>query len=154
MPKPFPFTAVLFDLDGVLIDATDLHYRVWGDFARARGFVPSREQILATNGRRAMSPRSCRVTIRDPEGIKHTAEVTAESLYEAIAPGLKAIRESSWVEGIAQNFAIRVLVRDTPVEHTVEFRAFNKWLEQRGRTPKEIIIKSRIREILGLSNLR
>lgn len=45
--------AVLFDLDGVLIDATDLHYRVWDEFARARGFVPSREQILATNGRRA-----------------------------------------------------------------------------------------------------
>jgi HAD superfamily hydrolase (TIGR01509 family) len=43
----------LFDLDGVLIDATDLHYRVWDEFARARGFVPSREQILATNGRRA-----------------------------------------------------------------------------------------------------
>jgi hypothetical protein len=25
--------------------------------------------------------RSCRVTIRDLEGIEHTAEVTAESLY-------------------------------------------------------------------------
>jgi phosphoribosylformimino-5-aminoimidazole carboxamide ribonucleotide (ProFAR) isomerase len=101
-----------------------------------------------------MTARSCRVTIRDPEGIEHTAEVTADSLYEAIALGLKAIRESSWVEGIAQNFAIRILVRDTPVEHTVEFRAFNKWLEQRGRTPREIITKSRIREILGLSALR
>src|ERR1700733_12603924 len=53
MPKPFPFAAVLFDLDGVLIDTTDLHYRVWGEFARARGVLPSREEILATNGRRA-----------------------------------------------------------------------------------------------------
>ena len=53
MPRPFPFAAVLFDLDGILIDATDLHYRVWEEFARARGFVPSQEQILATNGRRA-----------------------------------------------------------------------------------------------------
>jgi phosphoribosylformimino-5-aminoimidazole carboxamide ribonucleotide (ProFAR) isomerase len=101
-----------------------------------------------------MPAQSCRVTIRDPQGIEHTAEVTAESLYETIALGLKAIRESSWVEGIAQNFVIRVLVRDTPVEHTVEFRAFNKWLEQRGRTPKEITTRSRIREILGLSTLR
>jgi phosphoribosylformimino-5-aminoimidazole carboxamide ribonucleotide (ProFAR) isomerase len=92
-----------------------------------------------------MPAQSCRVTIRDPQGIEHTAEVTAESLYEAIALGLKAIRESSWVEGIAQNFAIRVLVRDTPVEHTVEFRAFNKWLEQRGKTPKEIGRKSKRR---------
>ena len=84
-----------------------------------------------------MPAQSCRVTIKDPEGIEHTAEVTA-----------------GWVEGIAQNFAIRVLVRDTPVEHTVKFRALNKWLEQRGRTPKEIITRSHIREILGLPNLR
>jgi HAD superfamily hydrolase (TIGR01509 family) len=49
----YPFAAVLFDLDGVLIDTTELHYRVWDEFARSRGFVPTREQLLATNGRRA-----------------------------------------------------------------------------------------------------
>jgi len=36
-----------------------------------------------------MSVRSCRVTIRDTEGIEHSAEVTAESLYEAVALGLR-----------------------------------------------------------------
>jgi beta-phosphoglucomutase len=53
VPTPYPFTAVLFDLDGVLIDTTALHYRVWDEFARGRGFVPSRQQLLETNGRRA-----------------------------------------------------------------------------------------------------
>jgi beta-phosphoglucomutase len=48
-----PFQAVLFDLDGVVIDTTELHYRVWEEFARERGYVPTREQLLATNGRRA-----------------------------------------------------------------------------------------------------
>ena len=52
VPKPYPFAGVLFDLDGVLIDTTELHYRVWDEFAR-RGFTPTREQLLATNGRRA-----------------------------------------------------------------------------------------------------
>jgi hypothetical protein len=47
-----------------------------------------------------MSVRSCRVTIRDTEGIEHTAEVTAESLYEAVALGMRAIRQCSWVEDI------------------------------------------------------
>ncbi|MFB1479242.1 HAD family hydrolase [Corallococcus sp. RDP092CA] len=47
------FGAVLFDLDGVVIDTTELHYRVWDEFARERGYVPTREQLLATNGRRA-----------------------------------------------------------------------------------------------------
>lgn len=96
-----------------------------------------------------MSLRSCRVTIRDTEGIEHTAEVTAASLYEAVALGLKAIRQCAWVENIGQNFTIRVLARDTPVEHSVEFRDFHKWLEQRGRTPRDITARARIREILN-----
>jgi beta-phosphoglucomutase-like phosphatase (HAD superfamily) len=53
VPTHYPFAAVLFDLDGVLIDTTELHYRVWDEFARSRGFVPSQAQLLATNGRRA-----------------------------------------------------------------------------------------------------
>lgn len=99
---------------------------------------------------RIMSVRSCRVTIHDLEGIEHSAEVSAESLYEAVALGLRAIRQCSWVEDIGQNFTIRVLARDTPVEHTVEFRAFHKWLEQRSRSPREITAHARVREILAL----
>jgi beta-phosphoglucomutase family hydrolase len=49
----YSFRAVLFDLDGVLIDTAALHYRVWDEFAGSRGFVPSQDQLLATNGRRA-----------------------------------------------------------------------------------------------------
>lgn len=47
------FDAVLFDLDGVVIDTTELHYRVWEEFSRDRGYAPTREELLATNGRRA-----------------------------------------------------------------------------------------------------
>jgi hypothetical protein len=32
-----------------------------------------------------MPVRSCRVTIKDMDGVKHTVEVTAETLYEAVA---------------------------------------------------------------------
>jgi hypothetical protein len=51
-----------------------------------------------------MPPRSCQVTITDREGVAHTVEVTASSLYEAIALGLTAIRESQWVAGIPDGF--------------------------------------------------
>lgn len=53
MNEPYPFAAVLFDLDGVLIDTTAICYRVWDEFGRSRGFVPTNDQLLATNGRRA-----------------------------------------------------------------------------------------------------
>jgi beta-phosphoglucomutase family hydrolase len=50
---PFPFSAVLFDLDGVVIDTTELHYRVWTEFAHKHGYSPTREELILTNGRRA-----------------------------------------------------------------------------------------------------
>jgi hypothetical protein len=67
----------------------------------------------------------------------------------AIALGLPAIRQCSWVEEIGQKFSIRILARDTSVEHIVEFRAFHKWLEDRGRTPREITARARVRELSG-----
>ena len=41
-----------------------------------------------------MAARTCRVTITDLEGVSHTADVTATTLYEAIALGLVGLRES------------------------------------------------------------
>jgi hypothetical protein len=50
----------------------------------------------------AMQLRSCRVTIQDMDGVSHTVEVTAATLYEAVGQGLAAIRGNEWVAGIAQ----------------------------------------------------
>jgi hypothetical protein len=52
-----------------------------------------------------MAIRSCRVTITDREGIARTVEVTASSLHEAVAMGLKAMRGNQWVAGVPDGFA-------------------------------------------------
>jgi hypothetical protein len=80
-------------------------------------------------------------------GQSHTSQEVSAS---HVALGFRAIRHCSWVEDVGQNFTIRVLARDTPVEDTVEFRAFTKWLEQRGRSPREITARATVREILNL----
>ena len=49
-----------------------------------------------------MTVRSCKVTIQDMEGVTHTVNVTAETLYEAVALAMAAIRTSDWATGIAQ----------------------------------------------------
>jgi hypothetical protein len=36
------------------------------------------------------------------------------------------------------------------VEHSVKIKDFNDWLRRDGRTPREQIQRSRIREVLGL----
>ena len=99
-----------------------------------------------------MSVRSCRVTIQDLDGTSHTAEVTASSLYEAVAQGLAALRRNEWVEGIEERFGmVKVSVAEVRVEHQVRIADLMKWLERPGRTPREITQRLRIREILGMS---
>jgi hypothetical protein len=98
-----------------------------------------------------MAFRSCRVTIQDMEGVSHTVEVTAATLYEAVALGLAAIRGNEWVVGIAQGFnPVRVRVTDVPVEHEVKLMDFTKWLERKGGSPREVSDRNKIRDILQL----
>ena len=47
-----------------------------------------------------MELKSCRVTVLDMDGVAHTVEVTASTLYEAVALGLKQIRGNEWVVGM------------------------------------------------------
>jgi len=98
-----------------------------------------------------MAVRSCRVTVQDRSGNSHIAEVTANSLYEAVAQGLAAFRKDEWVDGIEERFgSVKVSVTDVRVEHEVKIADFSNWLERPGRTPREITERQRIRSILGL----
>jgi hypothetical protein len=85
------------------------------------------------------------------DGVSHTVEVTAATLYEAVAQGLAAIRGNEWVAGIAQGFnVVKVSVADVCVEHEVQLRDFTKWLERAGGSPREASDRRRIRSILGM----
>ena len=98
-----------------------------------------------------MAVRSCRVTIQDTEGISHTVEVTAGSLYEAVAQGLAAFRGDEWITDVGERFgAVKVSVAEVRVEHEVKLKDFTTWLERSGRSPREIIERQRIRAILGM----
>ena len=47
-----------------------------------------------------MAVRTCRVSCRDLRGIEYTVEVTADSLYEAVAQALRTFREDTSVDEI------------------------------------------------------
>ncbi len=98
-----------------------------------------------------MSVRSCRVTIQDLEGIAHTVEVTAESLYEAVAEGLAALRGHEWIAGLQQQGIVKVSVADVRVEHQVKLSDFTQWLDKPGaKSPRELIQRKKARDILGM----
>lgn len=99
-----------------------------------------------------MTMRSCKVTVRDTEGVEHTVHVTASSLYEAVALGLASLRGEEWVAGITTGpNEVKVSVVNVPVEHSVKLKDFTSWLERPVRSPKDQFDRVRVREILGIT---
>jgi hypothetical protein len=98
-----------------------------------------------------MAVRSCRVSIADLEGVVHTVEVTAETLFEAVALGMAAVRSEEWANGIAMGSnSVKVRVTSVPVEHEVTMKDFTKWLDKTGGSPREVSDRRRIKTILGM----
>ncbi len=97
-----------------------------------------------------MALRTCRISWLDLKGVEHTVEVTAASLYEAVAQGLRAFREAEWANDIGHGqTTITVMVKQPEIEHKVHIRDFEAWLESAGRTPAEMSLKSRLRRLFG-----
>jgi hypothetical protein len=85
------------------------------------------------------------------KGVSHTVEVTAATLYEAVAQGLAAIQGHEWVGEIADGLnVVKVSVVPVRVEHEVKMMDFTKWLERKGGSPREVSDRHRIRSILGM----
>jgi hypothetical protein len=84
------------------------------------------------------------------DGVEHTVDVTAETLYEAVAMRLAALRDTEWTAdfGYGQT-TITVVVRHPGVEHKVRMRDFESWLQSAARSPAEMMLKTRLRDLLG-----
>ena len=91
---------------------------------------------------------------RDFKDVEHAVEVTADSLYEAVARGLRIFRSNDWVSDIAHGRnTMTVIVRQPEVKHMVQIDEFEKWLHEPSvRSPAEMSRKSRAREILGIKD--
>jgi phosphoribosylformimino-5-aminoimidazole carboxamide ribonucleotide (ProFAR) isomerase len=89
--------------------------------------------------------------VSDLNGVRHSTEVTASTLYEAVALGLAAIREHDWVGEIAEGLnTVEVSVTLVAVTDSVRVMEFNRWLNQKGGSPIETANRNNIRRILGL----
>jgi hypothetical protein len=93
--------------------------------------------------------RTCRVSCLNANGAEHAVEVTARSLYEAVARGLHVLRQNGWVDAIHQNSTITITVKEPQVEHKVRISDFENWLASNGKSPAEQALKSDLRALLN-----
>jgi hypothetical protein len=96
-----------------------------------------------------MAVRTCIVSCEDTNGHEHSLEVTAETLYEAVAHALAAFTSDEWVGDIGRGHTIKVRVQQPAVEHRVRIAEFERWLETTGRSPAEMTLKTRLKAILS-----
>jgi hypothetical protein len=73
-------------------------------------------------------------------------QVTAQTLYEAVAQALRIFREDEWSEDPDRSPASVVVTINHPqVEHRVRIKDFENWLESAGKSPAEMALKNRLR---------
>ena len=97
-----------------------------------------------------MAPKTCKISCFDLAGVEHAVEVTAGSLYEAVARALRIFRDNEWVEDIGRGQTlISVKVKQPQIEHTVRVQDFERWLDATPRSPAEMSLKNRLRELLA-----
>ena len=96
-----------------------------------------------------MTIRNCAVSFTDHRGARHTVEVSAETLYEAAALGLRELRACDWIEPIGPAARIEVEPRQVSTRHALTVAQVTRWCEATAATPDERLRKDRVKALLG-----
>lgn len=88
---------------------------------------------------------ACIVSYLDTEGLRHTVEVEAESLYEAAVLAIRAFKEHDCEPGLISKLEVEIR---SSIIHTVTPRKIHEWLSGGAKSPKEMAIKDRLRAML------
>lgn len=96
-----------------------------------------------------MPVRTCAVSFTDSRGSRHTVEVSAESLFEAVVLGVARLKRDGFLEqtpGPATRLDVEV--HEPVVRHTVTLQQLNRWLNEYGTNPNETVKKRKLKEML------
>jgi hypothetical protein len=97
----------------------------------------------------AVALRTCTVSFSGPSGIRHSVDVTAESVYEAAALGLSALLKSGWADAVALGTELEIQVREPPTSHRVALHQIHRWCDGIATSPDETLKKRRLKQLLA-----
>src|SRR5258708_3541836 len=101
--------------------------------------------------------RTCTVSFKDCEGLTHAVEVSASSLYETAALlyetaalAIAEFRRSGFTDanpGPATR--LTVAIKAPATTHDVSVAKLQDWLSGSAKSPKELVLKNRLKELMG-----
>jgi hypothetical protein len=93
--------------------------------------------------------RTCTVSFTDARGIRHSAQVQAETLFEGALLGLEILRRDGWVEDqVGASTKLEVEVAEPGTRHTVTLLQVQRWLAGATSSPNERVRKQRLAALL------
>jgi len=95
-----------------------------------------------------VAPRPCIVSFKDTRGIRHAAEVEAESLFEAAVLGVRRLNEEPWLEKIGPGAVLDIEVRNPGTRHTLSLQQLERWLAGASSNRKDAAKKIKLKMLL------
>jgi hypothetical protein len=93
--------------------------------------------------------RSCTVSFTGPSGVRHSVEVTAESIFEAAALGVSALKNSGWADAIAPGTDLEIEVREPATCHRLTVQQIRRWCDGVAVSPDDTLKKRRLKQLLA-----
>lgn len=98
----------------------------------------------------AVGVRLCTVSFKGPDGVSHSVDVEAESLFEAGALALSRLRKSGWAENVGPGTRLDIQVREPATAHTVTVLQIRRWCDGVAVSPDEVLKRKRVKELLSI----
>jgi hypothetical protein len=92
--------------------------------------------------------RTCAVSFVDIRGIRHEAEVQAESLYEAAILGMRVFRKDPWIDHVGPATVFDVEVREPATKHAISMQQIERWLGGATTSPNEASKKAKLKMLM------
>jgi hypothetical protein len=88
---------------------------------------------------------ACIVSYLDTEGLRHSVEVEAESLYEAAVLAMRKFKEHDCEPGLISKLEVEIR---SSIVHTVTPKKVREWVTGGSKSPRETVLKERLRGLL------
>jgi hypothetical protein len=97
---------------------------------------------------REMALKQCAVSFTDVRGIRHSADVEAESLFEAAVQGIRRLNQDPWIERIGPGTKLEIDVREPAARHVLTVEQVERWLAGSTTNPTEATKKKKLKLLL------
>ena len=101
-----------------------------------------------------MPARTCIVSVTDAGGVQQSVEVSAETVFDAAARAVSALRGDAWTDTIGPATRLDIRVLQPAITHTVTVQQLERWANGSAISPEERIRKDRVKYLLGATESR